>query len=181
MATEITQGVTEAVEATGGIAALGINAKLLLAQLIHFGIVLLIFWKWIYGPVKAMLQKRQETIEKSLEDAKLFEERLTKLEKDRVSVIGQAKQEAALLLETTHKQSEEQKKKMLEKTKAEVAMIIAEGKQQLQNEKTTMLHETKNAIAELAVEIARKVLTETIDQDVAQKKAQQAIKDVFGS
>src|SRR3989338_5412285 len=127
METEITQGVTEAVEATGGIAALGINAKLLLAQLIHFGIVLLIFWKWIYGPVKAMLQKRQETIEKSLEDAKLFEERLTKIEK------------------------------------------------------TTMLHETKNAIAELAVEIARKVLTETIDQDVAQKKAQQAIKDVFGS
>ena len=181
MATEITQGVTEAVEASGGIAALGINAKLLLAQLIHFGIVLVIFWKWIYGPVKAMLQKRQETIEKSLEDAKLFEERLKKLETDRVSVIGQARQEGALLLETSHQQSEEQKKKMLEKTKAEVAMIIQEGKQQLQNEKRTMLQEAKEEIAELSVEIARKVLTETIDPNIAQKKAQQAIKEVFGS
>src|SRR3989338_1107015 len=166
METEITQGVTEAVEASGGIAALGINAKLLLAQLIHFGIVIVIFWKWIYGPVKAMLQKRQETIEKSLEDAKLFEERLKKLETDRVSVIGQARQEGALLLETSHQQSEEQKKKMLEKTKAEVAMIIQEGKEE---------------IAELSVEIARKVLTETIDPNIAQKKAQQAIKEVFGS
>ena len=62
--------VANAVEETGGIAALGINLKVFVAQLVHFLIILFIFWKWIYGPIVKMLDKRAETIDKSIKQAK---------------------------------------------------------------------------------------------------------------
>src|SRR5574340_228833 len=48
---------------------LGINWKLFIAQLVNFGIILAVLWKWVFIPVAKNLAARTEKIEKSLNDA----------------------------------------------------------------------------------------------------------------
>lgn len=179
METQIAQEAAEVVEQTGGIAALGINLQLLLAQLVNFLVVLLIFWKWIYGPVKALLQKRQETIEKSLQDAKQLEERMTKLESEREMVLAQAKEEASVYLNSARENAKEQEKHVIEKTKEEVTKIIENGKKQLKQEKQLMLQEAKQDIVALTITVAQKLFAESIDKKDSQKQTEKMVEELY--
>jgi F-type H+-transporting ATPase subunit b len=99
---QIVQQTAEIINETGGISALGLNTKLFLAQLVHFLIVALIFWKWVYGPLVKMIEKRSENIEKGLKQAKEAQEQLNKIEAERDDLLKEAKKEAALYLQSTH-------------------------------------------------------------------------------
>ena len=48
---------------------LGINVTWLLAQLINFGLLLFILWRFAYKPVLGMLAARKQKIQESLEYA----------------------------------------------------------------------------------------------------------------
>ena len=172
---EIVHEAAAAIEATGGIGALGINAKLFIAQLIHFVVVLLIFWKWIYGPVIRLLDKRQETIEKSLTNAKEIEDRVAKLEDERASVIREAKAQANEIMSDAKKAADEQREKMIVKAKDEVGRVIIEGKVRLNQEKLAMLQEAKSDMAKLAVEASKKILEGAVDEKTSQKLAEKVI------
>ncbi len=174
IAQETTGTIEESQEATG-IAALGINGTWFIAQLLNFIIVLLIFWKWVYKPVVKMLDRRAETIEKSLKDAKTLETRVAKLEVERTKVIADAKAEATGILETTRKDAEDRKQEMLAKTKAEVERVIKDGKARLLKEKEAMIQDAKKDIATIAVEAARKVLADSVDAKKSQAMAEEAV------
>jgi F-type H+-transporting ATPase subunit b len=166
--------VEEPREATG-IAALGINGTWFVAQLLHFIIVLLIFWKWVYKPVVKMLDRRAETIEKSLRDAKTLETRVAKLEEERTKVIADAKAEAMGILDAARKDAGDRKQEMVAKTKAEVERVVKDGKAQLLKEKEAMIQDAKKDMAALVVEAARKVLSDSVDVKKSQAMAEEAV------
>jgi F-type H+-transporting ATPase subunit b len=54
--------------------ALGINLGFLIFQVLNFSIVLVLLYAWAYKPIINMLKKREETIAKGLEDARVASE-----------------------------------------------------------------------------------------------------------
>ena len=50
--------------------SLGIDWKMLVAQVVNFIILLLILRKFLFGPIVKLLDDRRKTIEKGLSDAK---------------------------------------------------------------------------------------------------------------
>ncbi|NIR66620.1 MAG: hypothetical protein GWN61_20130 [candidate division Zixibacteria bacterium] len=54
--------------------ALGINLGYLLVQIFNFAIVLLVLKAWVFEPIINMLERRRETIEKGIEDARVAAE-----------------------------------------------------------------------------------------------------------
>lgn len=170
MSSEI-QIATEAAN-TGALGTLGINFKIFIAQLINFGIVLLVLWKWAYKPIVKLLEERQEKIEKSVKQAAHIEQRLVDIETEQQEIFTKAKQEAAAILDETRVQSDERKKILLEKAKDEVKTVIVQGKMQLQAQKEQMILEARQEIAQIAIEAARKILSESVDEKKAQKLAE---------
>ena len=61
-----TQIVAETARAAGGIGVLGINGKIFLAQLVNFGLILLVLWRFAFKPIVARLEARRERIEKKI-------------------------------------------------------------------------------------------------------------------
>ena len=59
---------------------LGIDLKLLVAQIVNFLILLLVLYKFAYGPIVAMLEKRQKKIEKGLKEAEEAHKKLEESE-----------------------------------------------------------------------------------------------------
>jgi len=169
------QEVANAVEETGGIAALGINLKLFIAQLVHFLIVLLVFWKWIYGPIVKALDKRAQTIEDSIKNAKEVEERVAKLESERKEIITAAKSDASHRLEEAQSSAEARKNDILAQAKADVEKVVKSGKDQLIREKETMIRDARKEIAEIAVAAARQVLQESVSEKTSKKLAEEAV------
>ncbi|MBU0646129.1 F0F1 ATP synthase subunit B [Patescibacteria group bacterium] len=165
----------QAAESAGGLGALGINLKIFIAQLINFVVVLLVLWKWAYTPIVKMLQKRSETIEKSLKDAAQIEVRLSDLEHERKQVINEARNQAAKIMEQTKADAEARREEMTQKAKREVENIVTSGKNQLQQEKEAMLRAAREGMVEIALAAAKKILSETIDEDKAKTMAAKVV------
>ena len=51
------------------IKTLGIDLPKLIAQLVNFGIVLVVLWKFAYKPILAMLDQRRDKIAESMANA----------------------------------------------------------------------------------------------------------------
>lgn len=171
-AAEAAQEVASATEATGGLGTLGINLKIFLAQLLNFAIVLLVLWKWAYKPIVKLLEERQEKIEHGVKQADDVEKRVQDLERERHEVMATAKSDAAKVLEDVRVTADERKKELLAKAKEEVKGVVAQGKAQLEAQKVQMIQEAREEIAAIAVEAARKILADGVDEKKATKLAE---------
>ena len=69
---------------------LGINGKLLLAQAVNFGVVLIVLTFVVYRPLVRVIEDRRRKIELGLHSAEIAEERLGQIEKEKVEKLAEA-------------------------------------------------------------------------------------------
>jgi F-type H+-transporting ATPase subunit b len=143
---------------------LGIDWKLLIAQVVNFLVLLFVLWKFAYGPVLAMLDKRQKKIEKGLKDADEAHQKLAESEEKQKEILKKARTEAKEIIEKAHIQEEKSKSEMAAEAKAQAEKIIASAKDQIEQEKNKMLSEVKSEIGALVVSAAEKIIVEKIDE-----------------
>lgn len=181
MSQEVTQVVTEiakTTESSGGLAMLGLNGKIFIAQLINFLIVLIVLWKGAYGPIVKMLDTRSKKIEESLKHAEEIDRRLVELEKDRTEIVSRAKSEAALILEASHKEAEKRSQELIVSAKKEVELVVKKGKEQLNTEKITMMSEVKSEIIEMTLLATKKILEQSVDEKISREIATRVVKEM---
>ena len=77
---------------------LGIDWKLLIAQIINFLVLLAILYKFLYKPVFKILHDREEKIEKSLRQAERIEKNLFESEAEKSKIVAEARNEAGKVI-----------------------------------------------------------------------------------
>lgn len=78
----------------------GVDWKILLTQMINFGILLYLLKRYAYGPILGMLQERKSIIEKGLSDASKAEKNLLEAKANAEELTREAKSGAnAIVLE----------------------------------------------------------------------------------
>lgn len=157
---------------------LGIDWRLLIAQLVNFLILVLILYKFLYKPLLKMLEGRKEKIEKGLRDAEQLGVELEKTKELQAAEIQKAKQEARVIVEEAEKRAEAAGAETKAKTKAEVEKLITVAKNQMIEEKAKMMIEIKKETAELVIAVAEKVVGKSIDTKTQQKLIEDSIKEV---
>ena len=81
-------------------AAFGVNWKLLLIQIVNFGILLFVLQKFLYKPLLAMIDKRKIQIEKGIENALDAETKLNDAKTEADVLISEAKKKGLLSIES---------------------------------------------------------------------------------
>lgn len=157
---------------------LGIDWRLLLAQLINFAILLIVLKKLLYKPLMNVLEKRTATIEKSLQDAQAIGERLKETEIMRVEILRKAQRESEHILEQAQEIAEKKQQALLEKTRVDVRTIIAQAKEKIESEKSQMLLDAKREIVELVMKTTQAVLGDLLTRDVSREYTTKAIEKV---
>ncbi len=140
------------------IAKLGIDAKILIAQVINFLILLFVLKKFVYGPVIAKLEQRRGMIAKATHDAKKSEELLKEIEQTRLEMIQQTKKVTLEMMEQAAKSAEETKASIVESARQEAQQIAEQSKLQLAREKEKMLKEAGEELGRLVVTATEKII-----------------------
>lgn len=157
---------------------LGIDWRLLIAQLVNFLILLFILYKFLYKPILNLLENRREKIEKGLRDAEKMGEELEKIKILKEEEIKKAKQEAQTIIEKAQKTAERAGQEVRMRTKKDVEKLIEVARTQIVDEKEKMLTEVRKEAALLVVAAAEKVVGKTIDMKVQQKLVEDSLKEV---
>lgn len=156
--------------------ALGLNLKILLAQLVNFAVLFFVLWKFAYKPIFKMLEDRRNKIGKGVENAEKADGKLKQAKVKEEEIVSSAKKEALEIIEEARKRAEAKKQSVIDKTKDEIGEIINIEKQKIQQEKADTLKSIKADISGLVVLAVEKILQEKLSGEEDDKLVAKAIK-----
>jgi F-type H+-transporting ATPase subunit b len=154
---------------------LGIDWKLLIAQIVNFLVLLFVLWKFAYGPIVAMLEKRQKKIEKGLQDAEDAHKKLAESEERQKEILKKARTEAKEIVEKSREQAEKSKSDLAVEAKIQAEKIITDAKAQIEQEKQKTIAEIKSEIGGLVTMAAGKIIDEKMDAGKDKELIEKAI------
>lgn len=142
---------------------LGINWKLFLAQLVNFGIVLFIFWKWVVKPLGTTLTNRQTRIEEGLKNADRMDEAKIKFEEWKNAEMKKVRGEADHILRTTTDTANKIKQDTIVDAHRQADKVLEQAKASIESEKIQAMKEVKQEVATLVVMATEKILKHKLD------------------
>ena len=157
---------------------LGIDWKLIIAQIINFAILLFILYKFVYHPVLAMLDKRSRMIAKGLEDAKKSEELLKNIEEERIAKLNEAERKVGALLNQAKVDAETMKKSIVEEANRQSEDMLKRAQFQIAEEKEKIVEEAKREVVDYAIIVAGKVLEKEFDSTHQKKLTDAVLKEM---
>jgi F-type H+-transporting ATPase subunit b len=161
-ATEAVAGNPEA-QQTGVVALFGLNWKLFLAQLINFGIILFVLWKWVFRPVAKGLADRTTKIEGSLAEAERIAGERETFDSWKNKEISEVRQEAANIITEAKAGAERARTEITQTAMEESKKILERGKAQLEAEKNKAVQEIKLEVADMVVQTTETILKKKLD------------------
>lgn len=156
------------------ISKLGIDWKLIAAQIVNFFILLFVLYKFAYKPVLNMLEKRSKMIEKGVHDAKASEERLKEIEETRRKVLDEAAREVGKLLEKAKADAEAMKKDLMANANEQAEDLLRRTKALIAEEKEKMTEDVKKEVAKFIILATGKILQREFS-DADQKRLADAV------
>lgn len=167
----------QAAESAGVLGTLGVDGKLFLAQLVNFGIVFFVMWKWVYTPLLKVMDERTKKIEQGVSDAESAGALLRAAEEQGSRAIAEARKQAKAILDEAAAAAEAEREASAQKARAEVEKIVSQGREQLKHEQRKMVTDAKAEVASLVAMAAEKVLREKIDAKKDAALIAQALKE----
>lgn len=138
----------------------GIDARLIVIQIINFGILLVVLWYFLYTPVLKILNDRQTKIEKGVRDAEESERRLAEAEGEKTSILGTAHKEAEHIVLRAKTAAEEKGGEIVTTAEAKGEKVLADAAIRAEEMKKQALKEHEAEVAKLSVLAAERVLRE---------------------
>ncbi len=143
-----------------------IDWKLLIAQIVNFGIVLGVLYFFAMKPLMKVMNKRSSDIEQSLENAKKVEEELRDAQAKKENIVTEAKKEAQIIAANASKEADKLREEKLHQTRTEMEKLTERAKQDIQSEKEQMMKEAKQELADLIITASSKVIGKEVDAKV---------------
>lgn len=157
---------------------LGIDFKVMLAQIINFGILIAVLTKLLYRPILNMLEQRRKRIEESLKKADEIDHKVAKMEEEMSHKRAQSKAEAATILGEAKDAAEKSREELLLAATTESDRVKAAAREQIEIERQAMHDETKRRVGKLALLLVTKSLQQDLGQEFYEKNISNALKEV---
>ncbi len=140
----------------------GVNPWTALFTLCNMVITFLILRKFLFHPVKRMIDDRQKEIDGLYADAGRSKEEAQALEAEYRHRLDQAKAERDTLLQDAASRAQKREQELLAAAAADAAAMRERAEAEIAQERKKALNEAKNEISGIAMEIASKVVEREI-------------------
>lgn len=132
-------------------AAFGIDWRLLVINLINFGVLLAVLRYFLYKPLTTMLETRRIKVAEGMRAAEESEAKLREIEAARSSILAEAGSEADEMLKKARAAGQEKERALVAAAEAAAARTTAEAQSRAAELKAQALEESKQEVAKLVV------------------------------
>lgn len=146
--------------------------------IVTFLVLLTLLAKFAWRPLLEALERRQESIRKSLDDAKRAQEELARLQSESTEIIRQARVEADGIITRTRADAERLREEMRQKARAESEGIVRNAERQIQLETARALQQIRTEAVDLSVMIASKIIQRNLSKEDNERLIDEALKQV---
>ena len=142
------------------IIAFGVDIRLILLQMLNFGLLLVALWYFLYTPILNILNERQKKIQKGVEDAENAEKALSSADEERKDILTVAHKEDEKINVRAKAHADEKAVDIVAKAQDKAANVLTDAKAKSEDMKIQANKDSEAEIAKIAVLAAEKVLKE---------------------
>jgi len=146
-----------------GIGSLGFNLPALIAQLINFLLLLIIFRLLLYKPLLNMLDQRKRRIEEGIAASDEAKRRLSETEQETAKELDKARQEGQALIAQAQQAANRLRDEETQRACAEAEQLIERARGEIALERDAAIAQLRREFAGLAVTAAERVIKKEID------------------
>jgi len=143
--------------------------------IVTFLVLVALLAKFAWRPLLEALERRQESIRRSLDDAEKARQELTRLQTESQQILAEARAEADKLLAATRADASRFRDELKEKAQAEAAGIVKNAERQIEMETARALQQIRAEAVDISVTIASKLL----ERNVSKTDNERLIEDTF--
>lgn len=143
---------------------LGINLPGLLTQLISFTVLVLILYKFLYGPITRMLDQRAERIKSSLEAADRAREEAASSAAAVEEEMANARREGQRLIAEAQEAARRAGEQIEERSRRQAEEIVARAEAEIAQQRDSAIEDLRREFAGLAVLAAERVVERELDE-----------------
>lgn len=118
--------------------------------------------KLAWAPMLKMIDEREATIRKSLEEARVAQEEAQKLLEGHKAKLERASEDANEIIEKGKTDAVKMRDEIVQKARDEAKRIVEDGKTEIIREKQQALNEIKDLVADIAVNAAGQIIKVSI-------------------
>lgn len=148
-----------------GIDALGFNLPALLAQLINFGILLLVFSVFLYKPLLRVLDERKQRIQEGLEASDESKRQLAQTEEEVAKELAKAREQGQALIGEAQQMAQRIQNEAREAARGESEHMLERARNEIQLERDAAIAELRREFADLTITAAERVINQSLDKD----------------
>jgi len=152
----------------------------LIAGIIAFGIVFFFIWKWALPAINKSLEARRDAITGQLQEAEAAKSEAQGLLSDYQQQVAGAKDEANRILDEARQSAETVRTEMIAKAESDAEEIRTKAKRDADAEMRKAQGALRGEVATLSMDVAEKVIGESLDRDAQSALVDRFIADLQG-
>jgi F-type H+-transporting ATPase subunit b len=142
---------------------LGINALAFLSQLVSFGIVFLLLWRWGLPMIIRTMDRRQAVIREGIENAEKAKRDLEEATARAEAELLEARRQAQDIIAQAQKAGQREQERIIEEAHARAAQIEQQEVARIRQEAARARAEISRLVVNLSIDAAGKVIGRSVN------------------
>jgi F-type H+-transporting ATPase subunit b len=143
-----------------------------------FLILVALLRRFAWKPLLEALERRQDAIKKSLDEAKLARKELERLNDESAKLLAQARAEADAIISRTRADAVRAGDEMKQKARAEAENIVRHAEREIAMETSRAVQKVRQEAVDLSVEIASKILKRNVSKEDNERLIAETLKGI---
>jgi len=152
----------------------------LIVGAIAFGVLFFFVWKWVLPRLNQALKAREEKIRGELEQAERARREAEAQQAASQEQLKEARGEAGRIVEEARRTAEEMRRDLLARAEEEAGGVVERAQEEIRAERDRAFQSLRDEIATLSVELAARVVGESLDTERQRRLVESYIDEVGG-
>lgn len=161
-----------------GIASLGVDWKILIAQLVNFLMVYFLLNRFAFRPLVKLLEERRSKVARSIKTAEEIERAKEALDKKVSATMSHARNEAQEIIARAESAIKTERQKSRQELEAQTAVMLADTKTQIESYKVGAKKELAREIGMLIIKTTERTIDQELASETKNKVADRAISEI---
>ena len=158
-----------------------VDPGLYIWTIVTFLVLLVLLWRFAWGPILKALDERQEMIRKSLDDADQAKQELERLHEKSAQIIAEARGEAQSIVAKSRAAAETVREDVKQKAKEEAEALVRGAQRQIQLETARAIQQIRHEVVDLSLAVASKLIRKNLTQEDNDALIQDSLRQIDAS
>lgn len=157
---------------------IGIDVKLLIVQLVNFFVLFIALYFILFKLVRKVVAERQQKIKGQIDEAEKLRMEAEQFRKEFEEKLRQVEEKTKQLINDAIKKGDEEKNSIIAYAREESHKLIERARAEIETERKEAMIALRKELSNMALEIAGKVISKTMDDDIHRKMVDDFVKEM---